>query len=289
MSAVSSRKQANVIESALIPVGAIVVGACLLGLAKGLSAVAKSALKESAEKAPVSYPNCLKSVAGLGAEASAPLALTNVGDGNLETFKTEAFKQLASQPYLMTNPAELEPSLLMLDRAKTLEELKTAHQNALATLKSGHQQIFTDALVEAARQAALKIGFTKIVTLPTALQSAVRLAATDALGRTLVTEVWAPTGGDVRLETEIVGVTDGSCNAILDAFDKALEAEGVRSQPPKRKYTGGVCETAAVRDFLAQKVNPEVVKTFQAENCASTDDVKRRQRLNRKTQTQRQK
>lgn len=47
MSSVSSRNEANVIESIAIPVGAIVVGACLFGLAKGLSALANAALKES--------------------------------------------------------------------------------------------------------------------------------------------------------------------------------------------------------------------------------------------------
>jgi hypothetical protein len=51
-----------------------------------------------------------------------------------------------------------------------------------------------------------------------------------------------------------MGVTDGSCNEILDAFDRALEEAGVRAAPPKRKYTGGVCELAAARDYVLRKV-----------------------------------
>jgi hypothetical protein len=45
---------------------------------------------------------------------------------------------------------------------------------------------------------------------------------------------------------------------LLNEFDKALEEEGVRSIPPERRHTGGVCQLAATCEFLRRKVLPSV-------------------------------
>ena len=291
MSSVSTRNKANTIESVAVPAGAIVVGACLFGLAKGLSTLASAVFKESNELNVNDKPPCLKSAARIRAE-SVPLLFTGSGEGNLEVLKTETFRQLAAQPFLVSNQAELKSSLTAIYRAKSLAELKTAHQSAIARLESGHQQIFSTALSEAGKRAALKIGFQKLESLPSPLASVARFAATDALGRTLITEISAPAGGDVRIETEVVGVSDGSCSRILDDFDQALEAEGVRSQPAKRKYTGGVCELAAVRDFLKRKISPRTAALPERAlkpDFAPPGDTKRRRRLNQKQSGQKQK
>lgn len=288
MSSVSSRSKANSVKSVGTPVGAIIAGACLVGLAKVLSAAAKAAFDQTNKPISANKKSDLKSVSQIRAETK-PIKLETASGKSLETIKGQVLGQIASQPFLAAGTARLENEVSALSQAKTLAEVKNAKVNLLSALEVGHQQIFTDTLVSACRKATLEIGFAKIEALPSPLSSVVRFSATDSLGRTLVTEISAPKDRDIRVETEVVGVSDGSCNTILDAFDKALEAEGVRSQPPKRKYTGGICETAAVRDFLAQKVKPEAVNTTEAENFASTNNVRRSQRLNRKIQTQGQK
>jgi len=290
MSSVSTRNKANTIESIAIPAGAIVVGACLLGLAKGLSALANAALQASKNKPMAESPKVLKSVAALRAE-SAPLELSVSASHNLETLKAQAFKELATQPLMVANQAKLKTSILALDCAQTLEELETAHLGVVATLESGHQQVFTTAILDAGKRAASKIGFTKIESLPSPLVSTVRFAATDALGRTIVTEVNSARDGNMKIETEVVGVSDGSCTTILDDFDKALEAEGVKSKTPTRKFTGGICELAAVRKFLEKKIAPALPVAVKPESASSTDEaVNRARRLNQKqTSTQKRK
>lgn len=214
---------------------------------------------------------------------SRALELTDFGDGNLEALKTRTFRQLATQPFLVANPAELKTSVVALDRAKTLGELKAAHKSVMATLESGHQQVFTTALVQASQRAALKIGFTKIEVLPSPLQSTVRFAATDSKGKTLVTEISGTKDGNMRVETEVVGVSDGSCNTILNHFDAALESEGVKSKTPQRKFTGGVCELAAVREFLNRKIVSTTQNHIKSKPLASNDDgIKRTRLLNQK-------
>lgn len=279
MSEVTTRNKANTIESLAMPVGAIVVGACLVGLAKGLSFLAKAAIAEC-EKGLNPSPT-LRSVATLRSET--PLEMTLSKGQELDSLKKQAFKQLANKPLLTANRMELEQSLMKLDRAKTLTEFISTHTDMLTKLEDGHQKIFSTALLEAGKRAALKIGFGKIEALRSPVSTTIRFAATDALGRSLVTEISAPKDRDVRIETEVVGVSDGSCHSILDDFDKALEAEGVRSQPAKRKVTGGVCELAAVRAFVEKEVAPTAATNVANKPTEITNDaVKRVRRLNKK-------
>lgn len=294
MSSVSSRSKANTVKSVGAPAaaGAFVVGAVFFGLMKLLSAGAKAAFKQTNKSKPARKTIDLKSVSQIRTETK-PLksatAAVNVSENSIETVKGQILGQIAGQPFFVTDAARLEGKIAALVQSKTMTEIETAKIDLISYLEAEHQRVFTAALVGACQKAALKIGFPKIETLPSRLASVVRFSATDSSGRTLVTEVSAPIGADVRVETEVVGVLDGSCNLILDAFDKALEEEGVRSQPPKRKYTGGVCETVAVRDFLAQKVKPTQTKSVQTKNFASSDESKRARRLNRQSQNQRQK
>lgn len=287
MSAINTRNKANTIESVAIPAGAIVVGACLVGLVKGLSFLANAALETTGGRAATdSSPRTLQSVAALRSDDNS-LKLTAAK--KLENLKTEAFRRLVTAPLLISNGTELEPVLLKLDRAQTVPEFRAIHQDVVAKIENSHQEIFTTALLEAGKRAALKIGFAKIESLPSPLSSTARFAATDFSGRSIVTEISAPIGGDARIETEVIGVSDGSCQKILDAFDAALEAEGVRSQPANRKFTGGVCELAAVRDFLNRKPVPKSKVKSDTNDFARSDDTKRRQRLNQNRKSQKQK
>lgn len=283
MSSASSRRKANGVRSAGTPVGAIIAGACLIGLAKGLSAIAKAAFDGAIQPESVTKNPELKSVSQIRAEAK----LKNQGivsTKNLEKVKGQILANVASQPFWIPNVAPLGTKVFALSQASTLEGIEIAKKDLLSTLEVGQQQIFTATLMNACRTAAMEIGFKKIEARPSPLPSVFRLSAEDPIGRSFVVEVTAPIDRDVCIETEVVGVNDGSCNSILDAFDQALENQGVRSQPPKRKYTGGVCETAAVRDFLADKVVRDVKITASAQNLASSNDLKRTQRLNQKTQ-----
>ena len=290
MSSVSTRNKVNEVNSVAIPAGAIVAGACLFALAKGLSFAAKTAIQASKEMKSPNKPQAIRSVSTIRSETKS-LEMNFSKTSNLETLKSQAFTQIASQPFLVTDSAKLKSSITALDNAKTIGEFKSTHQVLIEKLENGHQKIFSNAVLDAGKRAALKIGFEKIESLPSLKQSAIRFAATDQLGRTIVTEINAPKDREVRIETEVVGVNDGSCNSILDSFDKALEAEGVRSQTPTRKYTGGVCELSAVRDFLNRKPHkePKTKSSANSKKNVAADDLIRTRKLNQANQTQKQK
>src|SRR6185503_13680019 len=94
----------------------------------------------------------------------------------------------------------------------------------LKTIESEHQRLFVQALSLACSNAAVKVGF-KTIQMASGPLGEVRIVASDSVGRTLVTEIQSVPDRDTSMVTEVVGVADGSCNEILDAFDKALDEE----------------------------------------------------------------
>jgi hypothetical protein len=80
-----------------------------------------------------------------------------------------------------------------------------------------------------------------------------------------------------------VGLHDGSCNEILDRFDAALAAEGVRAGAPRRSFTGGVCELAAAREFVRRLPRP-ALKADAGQAGAPTRPARRATRSRRRQQ-----
>lgn len=196
----------------------------------------------------------------------------------LEAAKVETLAKIAAMPYLVRDPVACSEPLAKITRASSIIEVKRGEVKLRQKLELEHHQLFTSTLVQACSTAAKSIGFDSIETLPSPLPSMVRVVATDKAGRSLVTEINVDPERDTSIETEVIGVTDGSCDEIMDQFDAALEADGVRSTPPTRKFTGGVCETAAALAFLRQKVKQ--IPMAATMNTSRKDDTRRRQRLN---------
>lgn len=140
---------------------------------------------------------------------------------------------------------------------QSLEAAQAALQQFTQTLETQHQHLMTEQLQLACNRAALQVGFQPLQS-SVALDGTLRLLASDETGRTLVTEISTQADQTLAMATELIGSSDASCEAILDAFDQALEAAGVTSGPPERKFTGGICELAAAREFIRQRPQPQV-------------------------------
>jgi hypothetical protein len=127
-------------------------------------------------------------------------------------------------------------------------------------LLTSHQSLFTQQLVLAAQSAAVKVGF-KDVRVTNAPDGTIRAIASDDTGRTLITEIGTSIDRAPTLATEIIGSSDESCHEILDAYDRALEEAGVISDTPERKFTGGICELTAAKEFIRQPVKLKATNT----------------------------
>jgi len=161
--------------------------------------------------------------------------------------------------------------------ASTLQAMQTS-------LEVAHQELFTERLSLAVSNAALKVGFTPIQSSIKVQNGVIRLVADDQTGRLLVTEIRSDRDHPTSLATEIIGSSDNTCNEILDAFNVALEAEGVKVGDRDRKFTGGILELDAAREFVNQRVKSK--STNRAESNA-VKQTKPRPVVKKLQQTQR--
>lgn len=199
-----------------------------------------------------------------------------------EALQVSTLLSLTTSPYVVEGHPTIHQPLEALRQAPSTEAARRAQESLLETVAASHHKVFAQVLTIACANAARKVGFAAIQTVSTDT-GMMRVIASDPSGRALVTEISADPNREPSIETEVVGVTDGSCHTLLDAFDKALEEEGVRAAPSKRKFTGGVCELATAREFIRKKVRRTAAAQAQSGTIGNTNATKRSQRLNQQT------
>ena len=294
MSATTSRPHVQSVSGAGLAAvaagGAIIAAALISSIIDSLGSAGRKAYERSARSLPQGKPDALKPLAALRSEQrdhkeliSAP-AMQN-GLSEVEALKVSTLASIAATPYLTGDSPAIRQRLAAVCRARSVTALHQAEAGLLQAIEGEHHRLFVGSLALACANASMKVGFTAIQT-TTGPFGEVRVIARDATGRSLVTEITADPARDTSIATEIVGVADGSCNAILDAFDKALEEEGVRASAPRRKFTGGVCELAAAREVARDFVRGKAKRTGTSDhNSAETIEtaVRRSQRQNQRT------
>lgn len=172
---------------------------------------------------------------------------------DVESARLRALMTLQTAPY--TCEADLlRIPMQTLAEARTEAEVNTASKHLREVAENGHRELMTRALVKACENASIQAGFSSVDTMR-GMNGVMRVVASDDSGRGLVTEIRMDPQYEPLLETEVVGVTDGSCARVMDQFDQALQEQGVRTATPARKPTGGVCELTAARELL-RKLQP---------------------------------
>ena len=166
-----------------------------------------------------------------------------------EAYKVAQLLTIEQSDYRLDDPSAVEAQLGRLSAAASLDEARQVVGDVHAALETEHRRVFENRLTLACEQAALKTGFRQLETSTSPLGT-LRVIARDDTGRALVTEISDVDKDAPRIDTEVVGVSDNSCEGILDRFDEALEEEGVRSAPPSRTSTGGISQLAAAKEFM---------------------------------------
>jgi hypothetical protein len=273
---------------AIVGLGAVLAGVAIYSLIRLLSCGAQKAYEELSS--PISNKESirtLKPVIEMAREfgVQSKRIVRGLGKYNLsqiESLKVSTLLSVANTPYMIENREAVLRPLESFIRATSLDSAEKEKNMVFHTLETNHQRVFMQTLVLACKQAAIKIGFDTVQTFSGPADS-IRLVATDPAGLpSLVTEIRNTRAPE--LEYEVIGVTDGSCHGIMDTYNKALEAEGVRCAPPQRRFTGGVPYLAAAQEFLKRSVKPQTVSDVKRSKSVSS--ARRTQRLNQSRQVQ---
>ena len=219
----------------------------------------------------------IKRIPGIGNLRSKITSVTSDPSRDLAVMKQEVLEVISNTPLHAADTAQLRFRVEALRNAAAIGEVKAAGLSLADAAIEGHQHLITSGLHTAVRNAAVKIGFGKLDTLNSPLGGEIiRLAATDASGRSIITEIDGRPERDLKIEAEVVGVTDNTCHQILEDFYAALKEEGIEmSSPPRRKPTGGICELAATKEFLAKKLRPRRSRAATPVAMEASDDDRR--------------
>jgi hypothetical protein len=202
----------------------------------------------------------------------------------LDTAKVAAIATCAATPYKVPASAQVSKCVKQLYAATNDRQVQLAQQQLLQVLETGNQQVLIQSLVGACSRASVTVGFDRVKV--DTFQGKTRVVATNFNGQALITEI--DTTDRVDIATEVLGVTDGTCNGILDRFEQALTEEGViRDGAPERKFTGGVVELDAAKDFIRSRVAPKQVAQSDRSQPSATGEEQ--ELLNRRRQQQAQK
>src|SRR5579884_2877667 len=218
MSSISSRPKVEKISgpvfAAVATAGAVLAATTLQGLRRSLSQADKHTLRSSSSTTDPG--SALHPVPVLRAQFTQKrqeaLEHARLHLPPIEALRVASAASITGTPFYMDHPAVLEPHLRALQEATTLEAVQRAEADLLVRLEDGHHRLFVETLSVACQRAAAKLGFdrTEIVRLP----NEVCVIVTDPTGRSLVTEIEIDSQRDLTLATEVVGVSDGSCQEI---------------------------------------------------------------------------
>lgn len=279
-------------SGAAVAAGAILAGAAVVALLRATGqAWASTRSMEASAPTPRSF-GVVESPAALRdqfstEERQAAAALLANHHTPADALKMATLHALERIPF-RAHALNLDAPVAALARAQDVAEVERARSWLLQAMERDHLGVFVQHLSEAAAAASREAGFETVEVRHGADGTSARIIATDAAGRSLVSEIAPDTTGEVNLATEAVGIMDGSCHTALDDFDAALEHLGVRSGRPARTTTGGVCETAFAREFLRTRARI-APRPAAVHSSAGSTELSRRRAQNHRSDTTRTK
>ncbi|MBD2179279.1 hypothetical protein H6F42_20355 [Pseudanabaena sp. FACHB-1998] len=278
MSSLTSSRVSGVVTGTAISVGVAATGILAKLAFAGFSAAANAAVKTIAASSNHQGKVLANSELRLKQSAIASqtqVQLSQYGLTGIEALKVETFATVVNTGYAIADQQQVMQNVQQIITASTVQQVNSLRQQCTQVLEANNKQVLVQSLTIACQNASLKTGFSQITTQNR--QGKIRVIAKNYTGQALVSEI--DVANQVQISTETVGITDGSCNAIIAQFEKALEEEGViRQGTPDRKFTGGICKLSASQEFARNGVAPKQADSDKtAKSTKANAEVPRRQ------------
>jgi len=188
----------------------------------------------------------------LGAEkATLPSLRRTIPEAKAIT--TATLSALGLSGFAVSDHAGLSNAMDALVAARSVVDAREKRAELLRFVEAEHRQLVIRSLTGACGAASIAAGFPQLRMVEGFGETNQRVIALNGKGQCLISEIRVPPDRQPVIETEIVGVSDGSCHGTVGVFSTALQRAGVRTGAPSRKATGGVCELAAAREFLRER------------------------------------
>lgn len=166
----------------------------------------------------------------------------------IEQLKVLTLSTLVSTPIFVQDRQLIANEIDNLAAAATEQQVKTVSRKLMDEIETQQNQLMIQSLQIACETASKHVGFKKIETHHK--NGVTRIIAMDNKENVLVSEIIQDKKTkEINIVTEPIGLTDDSCNKIIDNYNKSLQESGVMYSSRNRKFTGGVCELAFTKEY----------------------------------------
>ena len=135
----------------------------------------------------------------------------------------------------------INSSLMAVFQSKDMKTLNTEIKTVMHKLEVSHTEVFAENIVTACAIASKNIGFREVEV--KTVQGRLEVIASNSQGQHILSEISLDIkSNQVNASTETIGITDGSCTAIIQSFNEELRKMNIKIGEEKKTFTGGMCQ-----------------------------------------------
>jgi len=126
-------------------------------------------------------------------------------------------------------------------QANDMKTLNTEIKTVMNKLEAVHTGAFVQNIASACALASQNIGFREVEI--KTVQGKLEVIAGNNQGQHILTEINIdPKFNQVNANTELIGITDGSCTLTMNRFNEELRKMNIKIGTEKNSFTGGICQ-----------------------------------------------
>ncbi|MFN8353677.1 MAG: hypothetical protein U0Y10_04505 [Spirosomataceae bacterium] len=188
----------------------------------------------------VCSPNTLR--AAFGSTFSPTIKkLEHHGLSTLDAKKASLISSISRMDFKVADQRMVKSGIKAVLSARDEKTLNTGIKAVMHQLEVAHTKVFTANLAKACAKASVAVGFKQVEIKQVA--GKLEVIATNNIGQRLNSEISVDANtNQVNANTETIGITDGSCNAIITSFNDELKKMGIKIGSEKTTFTGGACQ-----------------------------------------------
>ena len=170
---------------------------------------------------------------------------------SVDQAKVSVLADIATSDLFIRDSHTVQQGVSAILQARTIDEVQAQSVVCEEAIRQQHQGLLQEACAAVYETSMAQIGFTQVERM-VVTSGTIRTIGMDVRGRTLVNEI-SLQDGEVAAESEVLGVGDHTCSAVLDELDRVLEHNGLRSGDASRRPTGGICQSQAAIDYVRKR------------------------------------
>lgn len=160
--------------------------------------------------------------------------------------KASLILALSKMDFKISANTPVKSKLQAIIDTQDVKSANTQIKTLMQTLEASHTEVFSKNIALACAIASQKVGFKK-VNIKT-VNGKLEVLTTNHFGQHLLSEINVDSKTNiVNAHSDTIGITDGSCGAIMKQFNEELRKMNIKIGNEKSRFTGGVCHMTYAR------------------------------------------